>query len=101
MSTPNESLPPGLFLGKSKLVARKQGRCAEKASAQLFRISDCGFRIFWISFSIRIPQSAFRNLDARPVQEMKPALWFFRGTPLLPGRATPEIQSIFRLLAGK
>jgi hypothetical protein len=46
------------FLLKSKLVARKQGRCAEKASAQLFRIADCGF--IWFSFSIRIPQSAFR-----------------------------------------
>jgi len=27
-------------------------------------ISDFGFRIFWFSFSIRIPQSAFRNLEA-------------------------------------
>ena len=50
------------FLCKSKLVARKQGRCAEKASAQLFRIADFGF--FWFSFSIRIPQSAVRNLEA-------------------------------------
>jgi hypothetical protein len=33
------------FLLKSKLVARKQGRCAQKASAQLFRIADFGFRI--------------------------------------------------------
>jgi len=38
------------FLLKSKLVARKQGRCVEKASAQLFRISDCGFRIFLVFF---------------------------------------------------
>jgi hypothetical protein len=64
------------FLLKSKLVAREQGRFAQKASAHLFRISDCGFRIFWISFSIRIPQSAFRNLDARPAQEEEIASWF-------------------------
>jgi hypothetical protein len=49
------------FLRKSKLVARKQGRCAEKASAQLFRIADFGFRIFWVFFfnphsAIGIPQ---------------------------------------------
>jgi len=44
------------FLRKSKLVARKQGRYAKKAAAQLFRISDCRFRIFLFSFSIRIPQ---------------------------------------------
>jgi hypothetical protein len=47
-------LPPSLlrfsFLRKSKLVARKQGRCAEKASAQLFQIADCGFRIFLVFF---------------------------------------------------
>jgi hypothetical protein len=59
-------LPPSLlrfsFLRKSKLVARKQERCAEKASAQLFRISD----FFGFSFSIRIPQSAIRNLEAGP-----------------------------------
>jgi hypothetical protein len=28
------------------------------------RPSYFGFRIFWFSFSIRIPQSAFRNLEA-------------------------------------
>jgi len=38
-----------------------RGRCAEKASAQLFRISDFGFRIFLIFFfnphsAIGIPQ---------------------------------------------
>jgi len=42
-------------------VARKQGRCAEKASAQLFRIADFGFRIFLVFFfnphsAIGIPQ---------------------------------------------
>jgi hypothetical protein len=49
------------FLRKSELVARKQGPCAGKASAQLFRISDCGFRIFLVFFfnphsAIGIPQ---------------------------------------------
>jgi hypothetical protein len=38
------------FLRKSKLVARNQGRCAEKASAQLFRIADFGLRIFLVFF---------------------------------------------------
>jgi hypothetical protein len=69
-----------------------RGRCAEKASAQLFRIADFGFRIFWFSFSIRIPHSTFRIWVARPVQEMKLASWFLRATPLPPGRATHEIQ---------
>jgi len=55
-------------------VARGQGASGQKASAQLFRIADFGF--FWFSFSIRIPQSAFRNLDARPVHEMEDALVF-------------------------
>jgi hypothetical protein len=69
------------FSAKCKLVARKQGRCAEKASAQLFRIVDCGFRISFaifsnphsaihnpqlhevLSLSIRNPQSAIRNWE--------------------------------------
>jgi hypothetical protein len=42
-------------------VARKQGRYAGKASAQLFRIAD--FEFFGFSFQIRIPQSAFRNQE--------------------------------------
>ncbi len=97
--------PPSLlrffFLPKSKLVARKQGRCAEKTSALPFQISNCGFRIFLVFF-----QSAFRNLQsaipmARPVQEMMRASCFFRATPLLSGRAMPEIQSILRLLGEK
>jgi len=46
---------------QSKPVARKQGHCAEKASAQLFRIADFGFRIFLVFFfnphsAIGIPQ---------------------------------------------
>jgi len=54
------------FLLQSKLVAREQGRYAEKASAQLFRIANFGFRIFCFPFSIRIPQSTIRNLEAGP-----------------------------------
>jgi hypothetical protein len=62
-----------LFLLKTKLVARKQGRCAEKASAQLFRIADFGFRIFLVFFfnphsAIGIPQferSFFSNSTTR------------------------------------
>ena len=38
---------------------------------------------------------------ARPAQKMMRASWFLRATPLLPGRATPEIQSISRLLGEK
>jgi hypothetical protein len=38
---------------------------------------------------------------ARPTQEVKRASWFLRATPLLPGRATPEIQSGLRLLGEK
>jgi len=44
------------FSAKKKLVARNQGRCAEKASALVFRITD----FFGFSFSIRIPHSTFR-----------------------------------------
>jgi hypothetical protein len=44
----------------SKGVARKKHR----PSYFGFRIADFGF--FWFSFSIRIPQSAFRNLEAGP-----------------------------------
>jgi len=51
------------FLRKSRVVAWKQGHCAEKASAQLFRIADFGF--FKFSFSIRIPQSTIRNFVRR------------------------------------
>ncbi|HEX7371401.1 MAG TPA: hypothetical protein VF372_01195 [Thermodesulfobacteriota bacterium] len=118
-------------------MARKQGRYAEKASAQLFRIADFEFRIFLVFFfnphsaigipqfvggpigrypirnsecgirnsffffPFRIPHSTFRILVARPVQEMKHASWFLRVTPLLSGRATPEIQSILRHLDEK
>jgi len=70
----NRICPPSLlrlpFLRKSKLVARKQGRCAEKASAQLFRIPDFGF--FWFSFSIRIP-----HLNCPPDPENEPCLMVF------------------------
>jgi hypothetical protein len=99
------------FLQKRKLVARKQGLCAEKASAGRELPSEIrsGFRKMgrayralpnsefgmWNSsllFPFRIPHSAIRILVARPVQEMKGASWFFRAMPLLPGRAMLEIQ---------
>jgi hypothetical protein len=41
-------------------IARKKHRLSYFG----FRIADFGF--FWFSFSIRIPQSAFRNLVAGP-----------------------------------
>jgi hypothetical protein len=49
------------FLLKSKVVARKQGACGQKASALPFRISNCGFRNFGVFFfnphsAIGIPQ---------------------------------------------
>jgi hypothetical protein len=91
-----------------------QGRCAEKASAgkefppeirSCFRNERRAYRAplnsefgmwnseFFCSFlSFHIPHSTFRILVARPVQEMKGASWFFRATPLLPGRAMPEFQ---------
>jgi hypothetical protein len=65
------------------------------------RISDCGFRIFGFSFSIRIPQSTFRICMARPFHGIKGASWFLRVMPLRPGRARPQIQSTFRLLGEK
>ena len=103
------------FLWESKLVAREQGRYAQKASAHLFWISDCGFRIFLVLFFN--PHSAIYNPQfgggpigrpagrpynaitrflgkerlARPVQERR-ALWYLRTPPLFPGRGTPEIQ---------
>jgi len=76
-------------------IARKKHR----PSYFGFRIAD--FEFFWFSFSFRIPQSTFRNLDARPAQEMMRALWFLRATPLLPGRPKPEIEFIFPLLGEK
>jgi hypothetical protein len=42
-----------------------------------------------------------KELLARPTQKTQGASWFLRVTPLLPGRAKPEIQSIFRLLGEK
>jgi hypothetical protein len=50
-----------------------QGLGAQKASANLFRIANFGFRIFWFLFSIRIPQSTFRINIARPFHGIKGA----------------------------
>jgi hypothetical protein len=38
---------------------------------------------------------------ARPGQEMGCASWFLRTMPLLPGRATPEIQPFSRIIGEK
>ena len=122
--------PPSLLklfsLRESNLVdreSRQRRDYAQKASARLFRISD--FLVFFFN-----PHSAIYNpqfgggpigrpyigitlflrqeLLARPTQKAKAAsrgrvssTWFLRVTPLFPGRATPEIQSIFRLLGEK
>jgi hypothetical protein len=59
------------------------------------------FGILCFFFPFRIPHSTFRILIARPIQKMNLALWFLRVTPLLPGRGTPVIQSIFCLLGEK
>jgi hypothetical protein len=47
------------------------------------------------------PGSSFPFLIsiARPTQKMKRASWFLRVTPLLSGRAKPEIQSASAYLA--
>ena len=66
-----------------------------------FGIRNVEFGIFASFFPFRIPQSEFRISIARPAQEMRVASWFLRATPLLPGRATPEIQFIFRPLGEK
>jgi hypothetical protein len=68
--------------------------------------SECGFRNSGLNFEsvrfpFRIPHSTFRILVTRPAQEMMRALWFLRATPLLPGRAKPEIQFIFPPLGEK
>jgi hypothetical protein len=69
-------------------VARGQGASGQKASAHW--ISEFGFRILSFSFSIRIPQSAFRILVARLVHEMEAASWFLRRWSLPPGLASEK-----------
>jgi len=89
-------------------VARKGGRYAEKASAGKEihpEITPCFRRV---GRAIGRPARSrvlstgrpYNGLTlflgeerlARPVQEMGRASWFLRVTPLLPGRAMPEIQ---------
>jgi hypothetical protein len=57
LSSRKNSLPPSLlrlsFLWESKLVAREEGRCAHKASAQLFRIADSWLLV--AGFSLLVP----------------------------------------------
>jgi hypothetical protein len=98
-----------LFPAKSKLEAWKQGRCTEKASARKeiqSKILPC-FRK--MRRAHRAPRRALlhRNSPALRVRRVRPpgprndaaASWFFRATPLLPGQAMPEIQSILRYSA--
>jgi hypothetical protein len=89
------------FLRQSKLVARKQGRYAEKASAGEVFQPEIQPRFRRRGGLIGrpagrpyngIPLSRGEEGLARPTQEMKCASWFLRVTPLLSGRATPEIQ---------
>jgi hypothetical protein len=47
------------------------------------------------------PGSWGKEKLARPAQEMKRASWFLCATPLFPGRAMPDIQSILRRLGEK
>jgi len=83
-------------------------------------ISDCGFRISDFLVFFFNPHSAICNPQfrggrsynrltwflgeeklARPTQKMNRASWFFRPMTLLSTRATPEIESIFRLFGKK
>jgi hypothetical protein len=80
-----------LFLPKGYLVARKQGCCAEKASASYFglRISDFGFRIFLIFFfnphsAIAIPQFAGGPIGRYPIRNSECGIrnfYFFFSIP--------------------
>jgi hypothetical protein len=76
------------FLLESKLVAQKQGRYAQKASACPFWISNCGFRILGFSFSIRIPQSTIRNLGGPPGLRNEVRLMVFERNALASGPGT-------------
>jgi hypothetical protein len=96
------------FLRKSKLVARKKGRYAEKASAGKeiqSGITPCfrkARRAIGRPARSRVlstgrPYNGFNLLRgkeglARPTQKMNPASWFLRAMPLLSGRAATEAQ---------
>jgi hypothetical protein len=104
-------------------VVREQGRYVQKASAgkefaqeipsvlpqgeaglsgvTQFGIRNVEFGILCFLFSIPHSAIGIPHLKARPAQERRVASWFLRLTPLLPGRATPGIQSIFRPLGEK
>jgi hypothetical protein len=90
----------GKRIRKGDPLVLPQGE-AGLSGATEFGIRNVEFGIYTSFFPFRIPQSAFRIQIARPPQKMRRASWFLRVRPLLPGRATPEIQSIFRLFAEK
>ena len=112
--SPSSPRPPSLlqlfFLRETNLVDREQGRYAQKASAgkelaqeilPCFRKVRRAYRAPRRAPYIGITLFLRKELLARPTQKTQGASWFLRVTPLLPGRATPEIQSIFRLLGEK
>jgi len=90
------------FLRKSKLVARKEGDYAEKASAgkEIASETPLCFRRKRRARG-RSTGSPLRGFNpriwfwrcARPAQEMECASSFLRVIPFLPGRATPKIRS--------
>jgi hypothetical protein len=57
-------------------VVREQGRYVQKASAQLFRIADFEFRIFWVFFfnphsAIGIPQFGGGPVGRYPIRNVE------------------------------
>jgi hypothetical protein len=88
-----------LFPGQRQACGPEARALRAKSIGRLsfgFRIADFGFRGFLFQSAFRNQQSAIA--EARPAQEAKGASWFLRATPLLPGLALPEIQSIVSLL---
>jgi len=89
-------LPPFAFAiffpGKGKLVAGKQGRAGQKASAgkefhpEIPRASaeEAGHRAPRPALLQGITRLLGREWLARPVSKMMRASWFLPGTPLLP-----------------
>jgi hypothetical protein len=89
---------PFYFLRNISLVARKEGRCAEKASVgkKFCLETPPGTRKMGRAIGgpagrpyIGISQVLGKERLARPTQETGSASWFFRATPFLPGRARP------------
>ena len=95
---------------KNGLVARKQGRGAEKASTGLEFLAEVCFGLRKLRRAIGRPagrlyngktQQLLKAQVARPTRGRIGVSWFFRATPLLSGPAMPEIQQGSHLLAEK